>query len=374
MFHPGAPPSGLISSLELAPMLKGKLIASGYHYTRDLTDVGPAQLAREIDITPREALQALRVVRQYQVGSGAEPPSGISTITSGVTGGMTTGGSGSGGISGTTALELLRREGEGRRGITSCNEQLDEMLGGGVPLGQLTEFCGVPGIGKTQLSMQLAVDVSIPAALGGLEGRCVYIDSEGSFTIERVVEMASALAGHLSEAAAEKGLPAVDMEYILGRIIYYRVHDYVEQLALVNTLPSLFAAHADLRLVVVDSVTFHFRHGFDADFALRTRVLNGSAMKLQALASKHGAAVVLVNQVTTKFSKEADASPFGSSSSSSFSIVPALGDSWGHMCTNRIILFWKNSERHAYLYKSPSRKSTVCSYKVVPEGIRGIES
>ena len=27
------------------------------------------------------------------------------------------------------------------------------MLGGGIPLGKITEFCGVPGIGKIQLGM-----------------------------------------------------------------------------------------------------------------------------------------------------------------------------------------------------------------------------
>jgi len=47
--------------------------------------------------------------------------------------------------------------------------------GGGVPLGRITEMCGPPGIGKTQLSIQLAVDVSIPALFGGLGKQAVYI-------------------------------------------------------------------------------------------------------------------------------------------------------------------------------------------------------
>lgn len=33
---------------------------------------------------------------------------------------------------------------------TMCKE-LDEMLDGGVQRGMITEFCGVPGIGKTQI-------------------------------------------------------------------------------------------------------------------------------------------------------------------------------------------------------------------------------
>ena len=34
--------------------------------------------------------------------------------------------------------------------MTFC-EGLDDMLGGGVPVGKITEFCGAPGIGKTQM-------------------------------------------------------------------------------------------------------------------------------------------------------------------------------------------------------------------------------
>ena len=29
--------------------------------------------------------------------------------------------------------------------------QMDDLLGGGVPLGKITEFAGAPGIGKTQM-------------------------------------------------------------------------------------------------------------------------------------------------------------------------------------------------------------------------------
>lgn len=36
------------------------------------------------------------------------------------------------------------------------------MLGGGVPTGAVTEFCGAPGLGKTQIGIQLAVNVQIP--------------------------------------------------------------------------------------------------------------------------------------------------------------------------------------------------------------------
>ena len=39
----------------------------------------------------------------------------------------------------------------------------------------ITPFVQVPGVGKTQLGIQLAVDVQIPVACGGLGGKAVYI-------------------------------------------------------------------------------------------------------------------------------------------------------------------------------------------------------
>ena len=48
------------------------------------------------------------------------------------------------------AYELLQQEQSAGCVVTFC-EQLDNMLGGGVPVGKITEFCGAPGIGKTQI-------------------------------------------------------------------------------------------------------------------------------------------------------------------------------------------------------------------------------
>jgi hypothetical protein len=50
--------------------------------------------------------------------------------------------------------------------------------------------------------IQLALDVQIPTALKGREGEAVYIDTEGSFMVERVASMAQSLASHLLQIAA----------------------------------------------------------------------------------------------------------------------------------------------------------------------------
>ena len=49
--------------------------------------------------------------------------------------------------------------------------ELSSMLGGGV-VGAL-ELCGVPGVGKTQMCLQLAVAAQLPGPFGGPSGRCL---------------------------------------------------------------------------------------------------------------------------------------------------------------------------------------------------------
>lgn len=114
-------------------------------------------------------------------------------------------------------------------------------------------------------------------------------------------------------------------------------------------------------MVIIDSITFHFRQDFD-DMALRTRVLGGMALKLMKLAKKMSVAVVLLNQVTTKYSE------------GSFHLALALGDSWSHACTNRVILYWNGDERYAYIDKSPSLRSASAPYSVTAKGIRNASS
>lgn len=57
-------------------------------------------------------------------------------------------------------------------------------------------------------SMQLAVDVQIPECFGGVAGEAVFIDTEGSFMVDRVVDIAAACVQHchlIAEAQQEEG-------------------------------------------------------------------------------------------------------------------------------------------------------------------------
>lgn len=51
------------------------------------------------------------------------------------------------------------------------------------------------------------------------------------------------------------------------------------QLAVVQLLPDMLERNSKIKLVVIDSIAFHFRREFE-DMSLRTRLLNGMAQQL----------------------------------------------------------------------------------------------
>ncbi|GJM94100.1 hypothetical protein PR202_ga10716 [Eleusine coracana subsp. coracana] len=207
---------------------------------------------------------------------------------------------------------------------------------------------GVPGVGKTQLGIQLAINVQIPVEYGGLGGKAVYI---GKFGTEE----------HFSHGKTSSDQGKLQPEHFLAGIYYFRICSYTEQIAVINYLEKFLGEHNDVRIVIIDSVTFHFRQDFD-DLALRTRVLSGLSLKLMKLSKAYNLAVVLLNQVTTKFTE------------GSFQLTLALGDSWSHSCTNRLILYWNGNERYAYLDKSPSLPVASSPYAVTGKGVRDTAS
>lgn len=75
--------------------------------------------------------------------------------------------------------------------------------------------------------------------------------------------------------------------------------------------------------------------------------------------------MVLMNQMTTKITQSAQGRRTH--------LVPALGESWGHASTIRVIMCHEAGQRRALLYKSPSMAEVTISYDVTSGGIRDVE-
>ncbi|KAL2892441.1 DNA repair protein RAD51-like protein 3, partial [Bienertia sinuspersici] len=273
-----------VMRMAISATQRGKLISAGYTSLSSLSSISPSLLARDLNISEVEALEILKAASH---SSRFDTSGGNHAILNGAQ----------------TAWEMLHEN--SCMQITTSSEDVDNILGGGISCREVTEIGGAPGIGKTQFGIQLAINVQIPTDLGGLGGKAIYVDTEGSFMVERALQIAEGCVEDMEkdhyfqrrdvQAVKKKLIP----ENFLANIFHFRICSYTEQIAMINHLDKWVSEHRDVKLVVVDSVTFYFRQDFE-DMALRTRKLGEMALKLMKLAQKYSLAVVLLNQVATK--------------------------------------------------------------------------
>ena len=261
------------------------------------------------------------------------------------------GGGGGGALPIVTAASL---RGSGPRGVIATRARpIDAVLRGGIPEGVITELCGVPGAGKTQLAMQLAVNVQLPRRMGGLDGRALYLDTEGSFTPERVQAIAAAaLEGEETPGSSGR----LSTESLLEGVSYQRIHSALEQLNLVEALPGMCRQDPRLRLVVLDSLVFHLRHT-QGEASLRRHALMTMYQMLSCVARECNVAVLVVNQFTTRLGKDGAR------------LVPVSGETWGHIPTVRLFVMSGEAGNYLQVNKSPWHPQQVAFFSITGKGI-----
>ena len=182
--------------------------------------------------------------------------------------------------------ELLERRAQVLK-LTSSVDSLDDLLGGGFETQAIFEVYGEFGSGKTQIGHQLAVNTVLPVSKGGLGGEVFYIDTEDTFRPERITQMARG-AG-------------LDPLMVLDRIHVARAYNSNHQMLLVEEIQRL-SKNVDVKMIIVDSLTSHFRAEYlgRAMLAPRQQNLNKHLKELKKLADVHNALVLVTNQVHSK--------------------------------------------------------------------------
>ncbi len=182
-----------------------------------------------------------------------------------------------------TALDLFEKKRRAQR-LTTGSRNLDRLLGGGVETQAITEFIGEYGAGKSQICMQLCVTAQQSPDQGGLGGKVLFLDTEGTFSPQRVHAIAEA-----------RGLEA---RPILERIIYARCYNSDHQMLIVNRAPKVVEEEG-IRLIVVDSLISHFRGEYVGRerLAERQQRLNQHIHRLLRLAELYNSVVVFTNQI-----------------------------------------------------------------------------
>ncbi len=246
-----------------------------------------------------------------------------------------------------TGVELLERR--SRVGyVTTQAKNFDELLGGkGMESQSITELFGEFGSGKTQIAQQMCVNVQLPLEEGGLNSHAYYIDTENTFRPDRVKQIAEGLN--------------LDPDDVLSKIHVARAYNSSHQMLLVDKVNEL-SKELPGRLLVVDSLTSHFRAEYVGRGALadRQQKLNKHMHDLLRWGDLNNGLVVVTNQVSAK----PDAF-FGDPTR------PIGGHIVGHTATFRLYLRKsKGNKRIARLIDSPHLPEGEAVFSVSQEGIR----
>jgi len=249
-----------------------------------------------------------------------------------------------------TAEELAKIHAEKRKITTGCTS-LDNLLMGGIETQSITEFYGEFGSGKSQICQQLAATVQLPVEEGGLDGACLYIDTEQVFRSERVLDMARFVG--------------LDPKKVLKGIIYASAYTSEHQANLLDQCDEVVKEN-NIRLIIIDSMTAHFRSEYlgRETLAPRQQKLNEHLHKLKRICMGFNAAAVVTNQVSA--SPDSYTGPQG---------PQAIGGNiMGHAAHTRTFLRkGRNNLRIAKIVASPFLPEGEAPFRITERGIEGDE-
>jgi len=233
----------------IGPAVSSKLESAGVYDLMSLAVMTPSGVSEAAGVSPavaRKAIQAARTMLDLGFMDG-------------------------------TAYEKKR---ESVHYITTGSKNFDALLGGrGVESKAITEAFGAFGSGKTQVGLTLAVNVQLPVEKGGASGKCVFIDTEGTFRPSRIKQIAEALGAN--------------PEKVLKNILVARAFNSDHQVLLLDKISEMIRAGEPIKLLIIDSLTAHFRAEFSGrgQLADRQQRLNRYIHNLMKIAETHNLAV-----------------------------------------------------------------------------------
>jgi DNA repair protein RadA len=231
--------------------------------------------------------------------------------------------------------------------ISTGSVGFDAMMDGGFETGSITECFGEFGSGKTQIGHLLAVNTLKEDP----EACVVYIDTENTFRPERIKQLADGIG--------------LDVNDALARIMVARAYNSDHQMLLTEKVDTLITEQGKkVKLVVVDSLTAHFRAEFigRGTLAERQQKLNRHMHALSKLAQTNNICVYLTNQVMAKPDQF-----FGDPT------VAIGGHVVAHASTFRIYLRkGRKGSRVAKLLDAPNLADAECCFHVEEGGLKDV--
>jgi DNA repair protein RadB len=221
--------------------------------------------------------------------------------------------------------------------ISSGNKDFDKLLNGGYEKDIVTMVYGGPGTGKSNIALMSAAEVS-------KNKKMVFIDTEGSFSIERFKQIAE------------------NYEKCLNNIFIITPTDFTEQKSAFSKLKDLTEKH-DIGIIIVDSIAMLYRLeiGRTKNIQKINRELGLQISYLTEIARKKRIPILITNQIYKDFEDKTKVNVVG-------------GDILKYWGKCLIYLKKDDEKRTAILKKHRSQaENKQMSFKIINKGIQKID-
>lgn len=355
-------PDDLESLSGVGPATADKLRSAGYRTFKTLATAMDSDLSDEADIGDSKAKKIIQAAREE---------ADIGGFNSGV--------------------ELMEKRNQVGRLRLNVPE-FDNLMGGGFETKSISEVYGEFGAGKSQITQQLAVNVQLPKEDGGLDGGCIFVDTEDTFRPSRIGEMVRGLDEEILEDVIEdRGFDMTVSEVkdsrlrdddgkmdssspagklaasFLDDIHVAKAQTSGHQILLGETLTDQAEDvkqdedRKDVRLIVFDSLTAHFRAEYAGrgELANRQQNLNKHLHDILTAADLYNSVALITNQVSANPDQY-----FGDPTQ------PIGGNILAHTSNFRVYLRKsKDNKRVAKLVDAPDLPDGEALFKVVSDGV-----
>ena len=330
----------------VGPATADKLVDNGFESYQSIAVASPGEMSNTADIGESSAADIINAARDAADVGGFE----------------------------TGAAVLERRQEIGK--LSWQIDEVDDLLGGGIETQSITEVYGEFGSGKSQVTHQMAVNVQLEPENGGLDGGCIFVDSEDTFRPERIDDMVRGLDDEILADEMERreieGTPSDEeameelVEAFLDQIHVAKAFNSNHQILLAEKAKELAGEHEEsewpIRIVCVDSLTAHFRAEYvgRGELADRQQKLNKHLHDLMRIGDLFNTAILVTNQVASN-----PDSYFGDPTQ------PIGGNILGHTSTFRMYLRKsKGDKRIVRLVDAPNLADGEAVMRVQNEGLK----
>lgn len=164
--------------------------------------------------------------------------------------------------------------------LIPTNSSLDELLGGGIEKGCITQFYGPPGCGKTNIALKILYESTKNGS------KAIYMDTEGGLSLDRIQQIAGS-----------------NFDTIANNIYLFEPESFDEQQLDIQNIEDLLEEEDSIDVLIIDSIVALYRIE-EGDPSEINKKLGRLMAKILTMSREYDLAVVITNQVYSPFDSD----------------------------------------------------------------------